>query len=70
MSYQVYLDKKIAFENLTKLEAEQKKKEFEQLIDAGIKSVYSKEDIKIVHIPDLKDNIWRHSDTFNNDDIF
>lgn len=70
MSYQVYLDKKIAFENLTKLEAEQKKKEFEQMLDAGIKSVYSKEDIKIVHIPDLKDNIWRHTDTFNNNDIF
>ena len=70
MSYQVYLDKKIAFANLTKFEAEEMKNEFDQLIDAGIKSVYSKEDIKIVHIPDLKDNIWRHSDTFNNDDIF
>ena len=54
MSYQVYLDKKIAFENLTKLEAEQKKKEFEQMLDAGIKSVYSKEDIKIV-----KQNVYR-----------
>ena len=70
MSYQIYLDKKIAFENLTKLEAEQKKEEFEHLIDAGIKSVYSKEDIKIVHIPDIKDNVWRHTDTFNNNDIF
>ena len=70
MSYQVYLDKKIAFENLTKLEAEQKKKEFEQLIDAGIKSVYSKEDIKIVHIPDLKDKKWRHTDTLNKHEIF
>ena len=41
MSYSVYLDDKIAFENLTKEEAENKKMQMSQMIQAGLPTCIS-----------------------------
>ena len=40
MSYSVYLDDKIAFENLSKEEAENKKRQMSQMIQAGLPTSY------------------------------
>lgn len=55
MSYNVYLDDKIAFENLTKEEAENKKKQMSQMIQAGLPTAYHVEDIKIYHYSSFDD---------------
>ena len=55
MSYNVYLDDKIAFENLTKEEAENKKKQMSQMIQAGLPTSYQVEDIKIYHYSGFDD---------------
>lgn len=48
--YNVYLDKKIVFENLTKEEADQKAKQIQQMIFAGIPSQYTTEQVKVIEI--------------------
>ena len=47
MSYSVYLDKKIAFDHLTKDEALQRQDEFRKMIYAGVKSCYTAEQVTI-----------------------
>ena len=47
MTYSVYLNDKLAFENLTKEEAEEKREEMSQMIQAGLPTSYTKEDITI-----------------------
>ena len=47
MTYNVYIDQMIAFENLSREDAEQRAKEIHQMISAGIPTQYSKEQIKI-----------------------
>ena len=49
MSYSVYIDDKIAFKNLTKEEAENKREQMSQMIQAGLPTSYHVEDIKIYH---------------------
>jgi len=48
--YSVYLDDKQVFINLTKEEAEEKKKEFQQMIMAGVPSSYSHNDVKVLEL--------------------
>lgn len=55
MTYSVYLDDKIAFENLSKEEAENKKKQMSQMIQAGFPTAYHVEDIKIYHYSSFDD---------------
>lgn len=50
MSYSVYIDQMIAFENLTKEDAEQRAKEIQQMISAGIPTQYTTEQIKVLEI--------------------
>jgi hypothetical protein len=47
MTYSVYLNDKLAFENLTKEEAEKKKEQMSQMIQAGLPTSYNQEDITI-----------------------
>ena len=47
-NYNVYIDQMIAFENLTKENAEQRAKEIVQMISAGIPTQYSKEQVRII----------------------
>ena len=48
--YNVYLDKKIVFENLSKEEAEQKATEIQQMIFAGIPTQYTTEQVEVIEI--------------------
>jgi hypothetical protein len=48
--YSVYLDQKIAFDNLTKEDAENIAKEMKQMIYAGVQSYYTADQIKIIEI--------------------
>jgi hypothetical protein len=50
MSYNVYIDQMIAFENLTKEDAEQRAREIQQMIFAGIPTQYTTEQVKIIEI--------------------
>lgn len=50
MTYNVYIDQRIAFENLTKEDAEQRAKEIQQMISAGIPTQYTTEQIKVLKI--------------------
>jgi len=50
MKYNVYIDQMIAFENLTKEDAEQRAKEIQQMISAGIPTQYTSEHIKVLEI--------------------
>jgi len=50
MSYNVYIDQMIAFENLTREDAEQRAKEIQQMIFAGIPTQYTVEQVKIIEI--------------------
>lgn len=47
MTYNVYIDQMIAFENLSKEDAEQRAKEIHQMISAGIPTQYSKDQVKV-----------------------
>jgi hypothetical protein len=48
--YNVYIDQMIAFENLPKEDAEQRAKEIQQMIFAGIPTEYTREQIKVIKI--------------------
>lgn len=48
--FSVYLDKKLAFENLSKDEAEYKQMILQQMINAGVKSDYTADQVKVVEI--------------------
>lgn len=48
--YSVYIDQMIAFENLTKEDAEQRAREIQQMIFAGIPTQYTTEQVKIIEI--------------------
>lgn len=48
MTYNVYLDQMIVFENLSKEDAEDRAKQIQQMISAGIPTQYSKEQIKVI----------------------
>jgi hypothetical protein len=50
MRYNVYIDQMIAFENLTKEDADQRAKEIQQMIFAGIPTQYTAEQIKVLEI--------------------
>jgi len=50
MTYNVYIDHMIAFENLSKEDAEQRAKEIQQMIFAGIPTEYTTDQIKILKI--------------------
>ena len=50
MTYSVYIDKKIVFNNLSKADAEQRVKELQQMICAGIPTQYTIKQIKILEI--------------------
>lgn len=50
MTYNVYIDQMIAFENLPKEDAESRAKALQQMIFAGIPTQYTKEQIKILEI--------------------
>lgn len=50
MSYNVYIDQMIAFENLSKEDAEQRAREIQQMIFAGIPTQYTTEQIKVLEI--------------------
>jgi len=50
MTYNVYIDQMIAFENLTKEDAEQRAREIQQMIFAGIPTQYTTEQIKVLEI--------------------
>jgi hypothetical protein len=50
MSYNVYIDQMIAFENLTKEDAEQRAREIQQMIFAGIPTEYTTEQVKVIEI--------------------
>jgi len=50
MNYNVYIDQMIAFKNLTKEDAEQRAKEIQQMIFAGIPTQYTVKQIKILEI--------------------
>ena len=47
MSYSVYLNKQIVFHHLSKEEALRRQKMFRQMINAGVKSCYSPEQVTI-----------------------
>ena len=57
MTYSVYLNDKLAFENLTKEEAEEKKEEMSQMIQAGLPTSYSQDDITIHHYERISNQI-------------
>lgn len=48
--YNVYIDQMIAFENLPKEDAEDRAKTLQQMIFAGIPTVYTKEQVKIIEV--------------------
>ena len=48
--YNVYIDQKIAFENLPKEDAESRAKEIQQMIFAGIPTQYTTEQVKVIEI--------------------
>lgn len=50
MSYNVYIDQMIVFENLSREDAEQRAKEIQQMISAGIPTQYTTEQIKVLEI--------------------
>lgn len=50
MSYNVYIDQMIAFENLSREDAEQRAREIQQMIFAGIPTQYTTEQVKIIEI--------------------
>lgn len=50
MSYNVYIDQMIAFENLSREDAEQRAKQIQQMISAGIPTQYTTEQIKVLEI--------------------
>jgi|TARA_B100000902_G_scaffold289561_1_gene275817 hypothetical protein len=45
MDFDVYLDKKLVFEHLTKEEAQKKRLTFQQMIKAGVKSCYTEDQV-------------------------
>ena len=47
MSYDVYLDKEVVFSVLTKKQAEEKKKQMQQTIMAGVRTDYTAEQITV-----------------------
>ncbi len=47
MSYSVYLDKKIAFHHLSEEEALRRQELFRKMINAGVKSCYTPEQVTI-----------------------
>jgi hypothetical protein len=57
MTYSVYLNDKLAFKNLTKEEAEVKKEEMSQMIQAGLPTSYSQDDIIIHHYEGISNQI-------------
>jgi hypothetical protein len=50
MTYNVYIDQKIVFENLSKEDAEQRAKEIQQMIFAGIPTQYTTDQVRILEI--------------------
>jgi hypothetical protein len=48
LKYNLYIDQMIAFENLTKEDAEKRAIELQRMIFAGIPTQYTSEQIKIV----------------------
>jgi hypothetical protein len=50
MSYNVYIDQMIAFENLSREDAEQRAREIQQMIFAGIPTQYTTEQVKVIEI--------------------
>lgn len=50
MTYNVFIDQMIAFENLSKEDAEQRAKEIQQMICAGIPTQYTAEQVKVIEI--------------------
>jgi hypothetical protein len=50
MMYNVYIDQMIAFENLSKEDAEDRAKQIQQMISAGIPTQYTTEQIKVLEI--------------------
>jgi hypothetical protein len=50
MTYNVYIDQKSAFENLSKEDAEKRAREIQQMISAGIPTEYTVEQIKVIKI--------------------
>tara|TARA_Y100001963_G_scaffold156612_1_gene250652 strand:+ start:1411 stop:1566 length:156 start_codon:yes stop_codon:yes gene_type:complete len=47
MSYSVYLDRNQVFDHLSEEEAKERQKEFRQMIQAGIPSAYTAEQVTI-----------------------
>jgi len=47
MSYSVYLNRQIVFHHLSKEEALQRQDEFRKMINAGVKSCYTPEQVTI-----------------------
>jgi hypothetical protein len=50
MSYNVYIDQMIAFENLSREDAEERAKQIQQMIFAGIPTQYTAEQVKVLEI--------------------
>lgn len=50
MTYNVYIDQMIAFENLSREDAEQRATEIQQMIFAGIPTQYTAEQVKVIEI--------------------
>jgi|TARA_B100000035_G_scaffold209157_1_gene178869 formamidopyrimidine-DNA glycosylase len=55
MAFSVYLDKKPAFENISKEEAEHKQMILQQMIRAGVPSSYTEEQVKVIEIKPKND---------------
>ena len=63
MTYSVYLNDKLAFEDLTKEQAEKRKEQMSQMILAGLPTSYNKEDITIHYY----ERISNQTDSANQD---
>lgn len=56
MAFSVYLDKKPAFENISKEEAEHKQMILQQMIRAGVPSSYTEEQVKVIELKATKND--------------
>lgn len=56
MAFSVYLNKKPAFQNISKEEAEHKQMILQQMIRAGVPSSYTEEQVKVIEIKPTKKN--------------
>ena len=56
MAFSVYLDKKPAFENISKEEAEHKQMILQQMIRAGVPSSYTEEQVKVIELKAAKND--------------